>query len=36
MCVNDVDMSEERFLAERYQLLLAFSKHFPSESRFEK
>ena len=36
MCVNDVDMSEERFLAERHQLLLAFSKHFPSESRFEK
>ena len=36
MCVNDVDMSEERFLAERHQLLLAFSKHFPSASRFEK
>ncbi|MBO6045145.1 MAG: hypothetical protein J6P69_04755 [Bacteroidales bacterium] len=34
-CINDVNMSDERFLVFRDRLLEAFGKAFPSKSRFE-
>lgn len=36
VCINDVDMSHERFLSERRQILEGFERHFPRKSRFEK
>ena len=36
MCVNDVNLSEERYEALREAMIRAFEKKFPSKSRFEK
>ncbi len=35
-CVNDVQLSEERYVELRASLLAAFEKRFPTKSKFEK
>lgn len=35
VCINDVKMSQERYLAVRKRVLAAFERHFPCRSRFE-
>jgi hypothetical protein len=36
MCVNDVRLSEERYLKLRTAMIEAFEQKFPQKSRFEK
>lgn len=36
VCINDVEMSESRFLALRTAMLQAFSAHFPEKSVYER
>ena len=35
VCINDVDMSEDKFQLYRKRLLEAFERAFPEKSRFE-
>lgn len=35
-CINDVDMTEERFQEDRALIIEAFEKRYPDKSRFEK
>ena len=35
VCINDVNMPEDRFLMFRDRLMDAFDKAFPAKSRFE-
>ena len=35
VCINDVEMTTERFQVLRRKILLAFERHFPRRSRFE-
>ncbi|MCR5519430.1 MAG: hypothetical protein K6F21_03775 [Bacteroidales bacterium] len=34
-CINDVEMSDEKYLAMRAEMLAAFEERFPEKSRFE-
>jgi len=36
LCINDVEMSEDRYLSLREAMLSAFADHFPEKSRFER
>jgi hypothetical protein len=36
VCINDVHMTNEKFLACRDQLLAAFEEILPDKSRYEK